>query len=112
MFGIERKVKKAARKGAAFSAAALLGLVGCGFLTVAAWLVLTEMRDDLFAASIIGMVYIAGAIIAAAVGMSSPSEAQEKQAAVQELKEELTPLQTVVLSFVQGFERGRQNKQL
>lgn len=108
MFGIEKKVEKAARKGAAFSAAALLGCVGAAFLTAAGWMVLSELRSDLFAATVIGALYLGAAAIAAAAGLKEPDRpAKAAQQQQQQLPEDMTPLQMVVLSFLQGFEQGR-----
>lgn len=107
MFGIEQKVGRAARKGAAFSGAALLGCIGVAFLTAAAWMVLSEIRSEIFAATVIGAVYLGAAAIAAALGMKKPSP-PPPTASQNPSAEDLSPLQLVVLSFVRGFEQGRQ----
>ncbi|MDF3414379.1 hypothetical protein HKX54_07920 [Sulfitobacter sp. M57] len=107
MFGIEKKVEKAARKGAAFSAAALLGCVGAAFLTAAGWMVLSELRSDLFAATVIGALYLGAAAIAAAAGLKEPNRPAKAAQQQQQLPQDMTPLQMVVLSFLQGFEQGR-----
>ncbi|MGJ8557854.1 phage holin family protein [Sulfitobacter geojensis] len=107
MFGIEQKVERAARKGAAFSAAALLGGVGVAFLTAAGWMVLTELRSEIFAATVIGAAYVGAAAIAAALGMKKPHTPPKPIGPTQDTSE-MSPLQLVVLSFVQGFEQGRQ----
>jgi hypothetical protein len=112
MFGIERKVERAARKGAALSAAGLLAMVGLAFLTTAGWMVLTELRSPLFAASIIGAVYVGLAAIVLAIGLKKPDHSHHKsqpKSAQGVDTSDLTPLQLVVLSFIQGFEQGRQN---
>lgn len=109
MFGIENKVEKAARKGAAFSAAALLGGVGAAFLTAAGWMILSELRSELFAASVIGVLYLGAAAISAAWGMKNPSNtaSSREQLAQGPDGTDLSPLQLVAVSFIQGFEQGR-----
>lgn len=107
MFGIEQKVERAARKGAAFSAAAVLGSVGVAFLTSAAWMVLSEVRSETFAATVIGASYLGAAAIAAAVGVKKQPSTKEAFSQTQSASE-MSPLQMVILSFVQGFEQGRQ----
>lgn len=106
MFGIGKKVERAARKGAALSAAALLGVVGAGFLTAAAWMLLSELRSDLFAAGVIGAAYMGAAGIVAALGLRKPQKEAEQHPSPD--TSDLTPLQLVTLSFLQGFEQGRQ----
>ena len=109
MFGIEKKVEAAARKAAIFSASAFLALVGGAFLTGAAWLVLVELRSPTFAATVIGAAYFGLALVGFAVGSSSPKRPTVQQAPEQELHG-LTPLQLVVVSFLQGLEQGARNK--
>lgn len=102
------KIERAARKGVAFSAAGVLAAIGVAFLTTAGWMVLSELRSPLFAATIIGAIYIGAAAIALAVGMKKPTP--RVYTTSQTLSDSgLTPLQTVVLSFLQGFEKGREN---
>lgn len=108
MFDIERKIEMAARKGAAISAGAALASIGIAFLTVACWIFLSELRSDLFAATILGLVYCGAAAIAFAVGSGKPAEQTRTDEPAQSAAD-LSPLQVVVLAFVQGFERGRQN---
>lgn len=109
MLGIEQKAEKAARKGAAFSAAALLGGVGVAFLTTAGWMVLTRLHSELFAASVIGAVYLGAAALSAAWGMKGSDTAQQHKPHLATGPDgaELSPLQLVALSFIQGFEQGR-----
>lgn len=107
MFGIEQKVERAARKGAAFSAAALLGGIGVAFLTAAGWMVLAELRSEMFAATVIGVCYVGAAAIAAAIGVKKPTPAEKAFGPAQDTSQ-MSPLQLVILSFVQGFEQGRQ----
>lgn len=113
MFGIERKMERIARKGAAFSAAGVLVAVGVAFLTVAGWIVLAELRSPLFAATIIGVVYLGAAAIAVAIGLKKPDLPEMHSVADTVQKQtvsDLSPLQLVVLSFLQGFEQARTKK--
>ena len=109
MFGVEKKVAVAARKAALFSVSGLLGLVGAAFLTGAAWLLLVELKSALFAATVIGGVYMGLALIFAAIGSSSARKP------VQQHPDDpnpngLSPLQLVVVSFLQGVAQGAQAK--
>lgn len=107
MFGIEQKVEKAARKGAAFSAAAVFAAVGIAFLTVAAWMVLSELHSDIFAAVVLGFSYLGVAGIVLALGLKKSSRRVAYQDRPHGTESDLSPLQLVVLSFLQGFEEAR-----
>ncbi|MGB3246202.1 MAG: phage holin family protein [Sulfitobacter sp.] len=109
MLGIEQKVQRAARKGAAFSAAGVLAIVGVAFLTAAGWMVLSELRSPVFAATVIGLIYIGAAAIAVAIGLKKPDNFSATASGKRQPASDLSPLQLVVLSFVQGFEQGREN---
>lgn len=109
MFGLERKVEAAARKAALFSAGALLASVGVAFLTVAAWLVLVELKSAIFAALVIGVVYFGTALVVFAVGSSGSRSASTHQAQHQDLNG-LSPLQLMAVSFLQGLEQGARSK--
>ncbi|WP_417600372.1 phage holin family protein [Pararhodobacter oceanensis] len=106
MFSLQDKLQRAARKGAAFSAAGLLAVVGGAFLTSAAWMLLAQLETQLFAATVIGCVYLGGAAIALAIGLKKPATPEPLPAE----RSELSPLQAVVLSFIQGFEQGRKRQ--
>lgn len=106
MFGIEQKVRKAASKAAAFSVGGLLAIVGVGFLTAAAYLLISEMRTPLFAFTILGIIYLGLAAIAFAFGLTRQTSPQPKQAST-DLPGNLTPLQLIAVSFLQGLEQGR-----
>lgn len=111
MFGIERKLEVAARKGAAISAGTVLAMVGAAFLTVAAWILLAELHSELFAAGILGLAYCGAAAIAFALGAGKPAEQMHtNDTGRAQSAADLSPLQVVVLSFLQGFERGRDNR--
>lgn len=109
MFGVEQKVEAAARKAALVSASALLALVGVAFLTGAAWVVLVELKSAAFAATLIGAVYIGLALIGFAFSMSVANRPTTQHAMGQNLNG-LSPLQLIVVSFMQGIEQGTRNK--
>jgi len=110
MVSLERKVERAARKGAAFSAAAILAAVGLAFLTAASWLVLSELRSATFAATIIGIFYLGISAIALAIGLKK-SDQPHRPTPPEQAISDLSPLQMIILGFVQGFEKGRQRNQ-
>jgi hypothetical protein len=63
----------AGRRAALGFGAAVLLLIGLAFLTVAAWLALAALRDPLFAALVIGLVYLGlGLILLAMAGRRAP----------------------------------------
>lgn len=109
MFGIEQKVEAAARKAVLFSASGILATVGAAFLTGAAWLVLVELRSPIFAATVIGSVYIGVALVLVAIASSSAKRPIAPQPLAQN-PNGLSPLQLVVLSFLQGIEQGASSK--
>lgn len=106
MFGIDQKVEKAARKAAAFSAGGLFAAVGIGFLTVAAWLVLSELRSDMFAALVIAGVYLGLSACAFGWGMIRHDRHRPTDFATRHGG--LSPAQLMAVSFLQGLEQGRQ----
>lgn len=104
---LENKVKKAARKGAAFSVGTVIFLVGVGFLTVAAWILLSTWHDALFAATVIGLGYCGLGAIAMGFALRSGKATRLETVKVEQ---QLSPLQLVLLSFLDGFEQGRRTK--
>ncbi len=106
MFGVQKKIGDAARKAGVVVASLILVTVGTGFLTVAAWLVLSEMRDATFAAGVIGMVYVGAAAVVLAMGLSNRSRNVTPDATPVSVTAQ-SPTQLVVLSFLQGLEQGR-----
>jgi len=51
---------------------AFLVMIGLGFLTVAAWITLVEMRDAQFAATVIGAAYVGVGLLVAVLGGRRP----------------------------------------
>lgn len=112
MFAIEQKVGDAVRKAGIVSASAVLASVGIAFLTVAAWIYLVELDSALFAATIIGLVYLGlgGLLLAIGLAGRSPRRPVAPPAHAMQPPTELTPAQLVVVSFMQGLEQGRKTK--
>lgn len=108
MHGIERKVADAARKVGLVTASAVLTCVGAAFLTVAAWIYLSSIHSSGFAALILGCVYVGAGVIMLAVALSRKPPPAPLQA--QDGLSGLSPMQLVVLSFMQGLEQGRNAK--
>ena len=109
MFGVGQKVEAVARKAAIASASAILAVVGAAFLTGAGWLLLVEVRSALFAATVIGAIYMGLALIGFAVAASTTHK-RHVHHDPQDAMHGLSPLQLVVVSFLQGIEQGARNK--
>lgn len=109
MFGIEQKMAQTARKAGLVTASAALTCVGAAFLTTAAWMYLSIVQSPVFAAVVIGMVYLGVAAVMLAVAVARPAPPPHPEPAEDPLKG-LTPMQLVLVSFLQGMEQGRNAK--
>jgi hypothetical protein len=109
MFAFEKKISAVARKGALYSASAILVFVGAAFLTVAAWLLLTELKSTLFAATVIGATYAGLGLIGFAIASAS-SQPPTTPKTPNDTLNGLSPMQLMVVTFLQGFERGAKAK--
>jgi hypothetical protein len=107
MFGIEHKVAATARKAGLVTASAALTCVGAAFLTVAAWMYLSATQSPVFAAVVIGLVYLGMAAIILAIALSRPSH---PPCETQDALKGLSPMQLVLVSFLQGLEQGKNAK--
>ena len=109
MFGIEQKVEKAARKAAAFSIGGLLAAVGAGFLTTAAYMLISQAQTPLFAVTVLGLIYLGLAALAFAIGVMRQNSRRHGTPAhaAAALPGDLTPMQLVAVSFLEGLEQGR-----
>lgn len=67
----QRQLAQGARRAAWATAGTLLLVVGIGFLTAAAWMVLSTLKDAQFAALVIGFVYVGLGGLVVAIGMTS-----------------------------------------
>ena len=107
MFSIEDKVAHTARKGGLMTASAALTCVGAAFLTAAAWLYLSTEYSAVFAAVIIGLIYLGGGVITLALALSRQRPRPRR---VQDDLGGLSPMQLVLVSFLQGLNQGRNTK--
>jgi hypothetical protein len=105
MFGIEQKVAKTARKAGLVTASAALMLVGAGFLTAAVWIYLATTQTALFAAVVIGMAYLGLGAVTLGFAAKTPEPPHEPDPL-----QGLTPMQTVLVAFLQGMDQGKRAK--
>lgn len=105
MFGLTRKIETAARTAAVFSIGGVLAAVGLGFLTVAAWIVLASAHSPAVAATVIGSGYLGLGLIC--IGLGARRKDHPQPAAVPHTQRgDLSPMQLVAVSFLQGLEQG------
>lgn len=100
---IEARLARAARRSALAGVGAIFATVGIGFLTVATWLVLSELRDATFAAMVLGMIYLGVGTIALGFAFSRPRPALKAPPAPEQ-----NPIAALMPAFLAGFEQGRQ----
>lgn len=108
MFGLKHKVAGAARKAGLITASAALTCVGAAFLTAAAWIYLSAAHSPSFAALIIGLVYLGAGAVVLAMALSRP--APPPPPPQQDALGGLSPMQLVLVSFLQGLEQGQNAK--
>lgn len=100
---IERKATRVARGVALSLTGAICVAVGLGFLTVGGWIYLTAIEGTLFAAVVIGAIYVGLGLVL--IGVTSarraPSPAAQPNPQVPALTE----------AFLVGLEAGRSAKQ-
>jgi hypothetical protein len=91
-------IKSTLRRAGLGLGGAFLVLIGLGFLTVAAWITLAEMRDAQFAALVLGLAYCGTGLLVAVLGGRRPRRAAPAS----------RPLDMNGLSaaFAQGFGAG------
>jgi hypothetical protein len=68
--GLKLQARAAARRAGFTFLGTVFLLIGIGFLTAAAWIVLSEMRDPLFAALVLGGVFVGLGLIFFGISMS------------------------------------------
>lgn len=112
MFGIEHKVARTARKAGLVTASAALTCVGAGFLTAAAWIGLSVAYSEVFAFVVIGLVYVGAGLVALGFALARPSyrHGMPRPDATPHDMHGLTPMQLVLVSFLQGMDQGRSAK--
>ncbi|WP_066707612.1 hypothetical protein [Celeribacter ethanolicus] len=102
---VHTRVARGARRAAWASVGLLLLLVGTGFLTVAAWLVLSALHGAQFAALVIGLLYVGAGLMALAL-------ATKRQTPPTPLASPSGPTQQdlfarIALAFGEGVQAGR-----
>lgn len=100
---IEARLARAARRSALAGVGVIFAAIGVGFLTVAGWLVLSEIRDTTFAAMILGMIYLGVGTIALGFAFSRP----RPQTKPRETALEANPIVALIPAFLAGFDQGR-----
>jgi hypothetical protein len=116
MHGIEHKVAGAARKAGLITASAVLTGVGAAFLTAAAWIYLSTLHSPGFAALIIGLIYVGAGVVVLAMALSrrSPRASRRRDAIGPDAPQHdglgLSPMQLVLVAFLQGLEQGQNAK--
>ena len=108
MFGIEQKVAQTARKAGLVTASAALTCVGAAFLTAAVWMYLSTTQSAMFAALVIGLIYLGIAAILLAVAMARPAPPPRNE--TPDPMKGLSPMQLILVSFLQGLEQGKNSK--
>jgi heme/copper-type cytochrome/quinol oxidase subunit 2 len=108
MFGIEQKVAQTARKAGLVTASAALTCVGAAFLTAAVWMYLSTTQSAMFAALVIGLIYLGIAAILLAVAMARPAPPPHNE--TPDPMKGLSPMQLILVSFLQGLEQGKNSK--
>ena len=68
---IKARSAHAARRAAFGAGATAFILVGVGFLTSAAWMMLAQMQSPLFAATVIGCAYVGIGLVGVGIAVSS-----------------------------------------
>ncbi|PTQ74924.1 phage holin family protein [Celeribacter persicus] len=101
---LQSHLARGARRAAWASAGALLLLVGAGFLTVTAWLVLSSLRDAQFAALVIGLFYVGAGLIALAMGARRPPPVTPRPDPCQ-MQQDL--FERIAIAFSEGFQAGK-----
>lgn len=106
---LQHKAAQSARRAALGGIGLVMICLGVGFLTAAAWLVLSEVRDSQFAALIIGMTYLGLGVIALALSKKSGPPARASDVppphAVNSDPEALVA--SLAVAFYKGFRRGK-----
>ncbi|MGC9418912.1 MAG: phage holin family protein [Rhodovulum sp.] len=101
----ERRVAAFSRRVALGTAAGVSLVAGMGFLTVAAWLVLSAQGGPLFAAGVIGLVYLGLGLVLAAVAAARHDPPQAgTQRSGQDAQEVFVRMAE---GFAAGLEAGR-----
>jgi len=98
----ERRAARLSRRVALGGAGTLCAATGAGFLTVAAWLVLDAYRGPVFAAGVIGALYLGVGLIFWALALQ-----RDRNAHRQDPPDPYAPFVHMAEGFAAGIEAGR-----
>ncbi|WP_417261706.1 phage holin family protein [Celeribacter sp.] len=110
---LQHQLTRGARRAAWVSAGGILMAVGIGFLTVAAWIMLSTLRDAQFAALVIGLVYVGvGLVIIALNTQGTRASTLEKQRAEEAYRRTACPSEDdlfarIAIAFSEGLQAGK-----
>ncbi|MBW6416908.1 phage holin family protein [Celeribacter sp. PS-C1] len=110
---LQHNLARGARRAAWVSAGGILMAVGIGFLTVAAWITLSTLRDAQFAALVIGLVYVGvGLVIVALNTRDSHAKTLEEQRAQEAYRRAACPPEDdlfarIAIAFSEGLQAGK-----
>lgn len=104
----EDSAARTARKAALGLGAGIFMVVGVGFLTVAAWMLISALLSPLHAATIIGATFLGVGLILVGFAASKTSDtvAPEPKQGPSRPAEEMLP--QMVAAFMSGIQAGRQ----
>ncbi|TCP43065.1 phage holin family protein [Rhodovulum marinum] len=101
----ERRVADLSRRLALGTIAGLAMAAGLGFLTVAAWLVLSAQNGAVFAAAVIGMAYLGLGLVLAAIAAARRNEPRDD--APKPCHDPQDTFARMAEGFAAGLEAGR-----
>ncbi len=109
LFGASlRDYARRTSRAVAFSlAGAVFLMIGVGFLTMALWLMLEEVRDAVFAAQVIGSLYVAAGLIFFAI--SSFQKRRYRYPPPGYAAAPVDPLMRLIEGFLMGLDAGRRS---
>ncbi|WP_321364660.1 phage holin family protein [uncultured Celeribacter sp.] len=110
---LQHNLARGARRAAWVSVGGVLMAVGIGFLTVAAWIMLSTLRDAQFAALVIGLVYVGFGMVIVAVNSSGDRRQSLEQQRAEEVRRraESPPeddlFARIAVAFAEGVQAGK-----
>lgn len=95
---VKDKARDIAVRSAWGLAGGILVCIGLGFLTSALWLVLSTLRDPLFASTVIGIAFTGVGLIAMGIASRSPRK--------HPMPPQADPVQETLNGFLRGLDAG------